>query len=280
MVVWPVNTALFMLLYTAILHHAPTTTEGSAVVGIHFFTTVSVVTTWVGVERTDPCSDGGSRCSTILRGGTSSPFYCVHCQKRVPFYDHHCSWLNTCIATRNYAFFYFLALSGMVQHAIQAITLLMLLTDWIDTNEVNWFGSRGGIALASCGVILLVVSSLLLVAFGTLWFFHTYLRCLGVGTFDWIVRTAEAAENARHTRVALKKIKDGEIEQRRKREQENWRARRKEEEEKKHPRKADHGPLKGATEKAGGTMECAKKIDGHVGVELVSISPNGILLGE
>ncbi|RLN86784.1 hypothetical protein BBJ28_00013902 [Nothophytophthora sp. Chile5] len=103
-----------------------------------------------------------------------------------PGLDHHCTWLNTCIAESNYASFYCLVVSATVQTLLQAVVGILMCTLWYAEVEAN---VRSGwhkpvVALLwvhNVGCVSLANSFFLLAGF------HTYLLCVGTGTYDFIL---------------------------------------------------------------------------------------------
>lgn len=57
----------------------------------------------------DPSVPGAATCSCHRNDAN---FYCRYCRKSIPGFDHHCTWLNTCIGATNYFYFYSLSVSG------------------------------------------------------------------------------------------------------------------------------------------------------------------------
>ncbi|KAG6958398.1 hypothetical protein JG688_00010535 [Phytophthora aleatoria] len=103
-----------------------------------------------------------------------------------PGLDHHCTWLNTCIAESNYEAFYWLVVSAACQTLLQTVVGILMCTLWESEVKANaadgW--DKAVIALlwihnAAC--ISLTNSFVLLAGF------HTYLLCVGVGTYDFIL---------------------------------------------------------------------------------------------
>ena len=231
MVLHPIATAVSFWLTPAVLaandvsgNHVAV---GWAVVALSACTSASLLACWAAVVIIDPSVDTApaSGC-TGCSGGTERPYYCLHCRKRVPGFDHHCAWLNTCIGRRNYVFFYGVALSGTVQYAVATTVAVLLLAspDWRDA-VAGWslYLGGGGAFRAVLGVFLLLAAPLL-AAFVALLGFHTYLRgWLRMGTYDWVNLQA-AAEDERHRKAnaAMSAAAETEVEARRKREREAW----------------------------------------------------------
>lgn len=143
---------------------------------------IVVIAFWGYISWTDPAGEGGC----VLRTkGADTPHYCNYCRKTVKGFDHHCSWLNTCISKRNYAHFYLLGVSGSLLYLyMSAVALLAIFV--VDKDDLrDAFGSLTA-ARAGWGVFL-VVSGWTAVSFVALAGFHTYLLLIGLGTFDWVV---------------------------------------------------------------------------------------------
>ncbi|GMF32882.1 unnamed protein product [Phytophthora fragariaefolia] len=123
---------------------------------------------------------------SILRVPHKETRYCGLCYKNSPGLDHHCTWLNTCIAECNYEAFYCLVFSSTCQTLLQTVIGILMCTVW--QSEVKANAAEGWdtavIALlwihnASC--VSLANSFILLAGF------HTYLLCVGMGTYDFIL---------------------------------------------------------------------------------------------
>lgn len=108
--------------------------------------------------------------------------------------------LNTCISTRNYIYFYFLGLTGSLLYCYMLAVgvIVQLLTPVEDLRK--GFGSESG-ARAAWGVFD-VVTGWVAVSFVALAAFHTYLLCLGLGTYDWVVLQVRRVHWAAAARVA------------------------------------------------------------------------------
>lgn len=104
--------------------------------------------------------------------------------------DHHCAWLNVSIGRSNYLPFYILVMIGAVQFLLQFIIGLLILTLY-SREAARVFGSYTIVF-----DILLAFSELLScyigVSYALLGYFHSYLFCRGLSTYDWMVQQRQA----------------------------------------------------------------------------------------
>lgn len=154
---------------------------------------------WGYVSWTNPAAEGG--LCTFRRKGHDTLHYCSFCRKTVKGFDHHCSWLNTCISSRNYIHFYLLAVSGSLLYGYMVATA-MLVQFLVDEDDLaEGFGGVPGARW--CWGVFAAVSGWVAFSFLALAGFHSYLLCLGLGTFDWVVlqgqKRAEKLANRRRT---------------------------------------------------------------------------------
>jgi len=121
LILHPLATGTFYLLRSTVFSAAPARGSALAIFFTHALASVSVLVNWYAVSWMDPSKEASPGCGATAfceRGGTGRPYYCMHCAKRVPFFDHHCGWLNTCIGRRNYVYFYLLSFSGAVSKSM------------------------------------------------------------------------------------------------------------------------------------------------------------------
>jgi len=151
-----------------------------------FFT---VAFSYVYCSCVDPAAPNIDYLFLPTRKSTSSR-YCRICSKSIPGLDHHCVWLNTCIGARNYWAFYVLASAGLLQHILQFILCILVATPlaWKMKRTDGSVGDDNGPIFAGIVSALSVIG---LVAFGSLWLFHSYLLTQGIGTYDWLLQRAE-----------------------------------------------------------------------------------------
>lgn len=112
--------------------------------------------------------------------------YCTICCKSSPGLDHHCTWLNTCIGESNYAAFYCLVVSATVQTFAQAVVGVLVATLWFHdaTTRLSpeWHEPVRALLWVHNALCLSLANSYFLLAG-----FHTYLLCIGSGTYDFIL---------------------------------------------------------------------------------------------
>ena len=106
------------------------------------------------------------------------------CRKTVPGLDHHCSWLNTCVGTRNYTAFFALTCCCAAAFVTEVAVFAALLTSWRPDDAGGGF--------TALVVVLLLPAVGLAGAFTCLLAFHVHLLALGVGTFEWMLNRREA----------------------------------------------------------------------------------------
>ncbi|KAE9044172.1 hypothetical protein PR002_g2943 [Phytophthora rubi] len=149
---------------------------------------IAVVTAWSICESRDPAKPkpASTFFPSVLRVPHKEPRYCGLCYKNSPGLDHHCTWLNTCIAESNYEAFYCLVVSATCQTLLQTVIGILMCTLWQSEVKANasdgW--DKAVIALlwihnAAC---LSLTNSFVLLAG-----FHTYFLCVGIGTYDFIL---------------------------------------------------------------------------------------------
>ncbi|GAB5029984.1 zinc finger domain protein [Nannochloropsis oceanica] len=196
MIIYPLLTLAFYLIASFYLPNAYL----PLVLGLYSTLVFFSLFCWGYISLTDPAQPGGisCRCMKFTQGHSR---YCASCRKSVPGLDHHCLWLNTCIGTRNYLFFFLLALAGTLQFGLQTLTSLLLLTLWFkpassstmtaSAEEVSHAISRTvgkRLTFKAFMIVHTVAAALAFVSFASLCIFHGYLQSKGLGTYDWILR--------------------------------------------------------------------------------------------
>ncbi len=159
--------------------------------GVYSALVVVSVACWFYVSLVDPSQPGGLACP-CMKFTQGHSRYCASCRKSVPGLDHHCLWLNTCIGTRNYAFFFVLAVTGTLQFALQTAISVLLFTHWFATTDEVPRSVERTVGKAwryhTFMIAHTVAAGLACFSFASLCLFHGYLQTKGLGTYDWILR--------------------------------------------------------------------------------------------
>ena len=118
-------------------------------------------------------------CSTCLIYRPERTFHCNFCGNCVHKFDHHCTWLGTCIGGRNYKqFVYFIFSLTMLELYCLSIAISHLILQ--ATHEYNkkgdfWEGLRLGIVKDPTSIPVIIIC-ILIAGFTTkLFMFHIVL---------------------------------------------------------------------------------------------------------
>eukprot|EP00924_Labyrinthula_sp_SR-Ha-C_P000579 maker-scaffold_27-snap-gene-3.1-mRNA-1 protein AED:0.02 eAED:0.02 QI:52/1/1/1/0.2/0.33/6/295/253 len=121
----------------------------------------------------------------------SHSLYCSVCRRRIEGHDHHCHWLNTCIGSHNYTYFFALTLSSVLMYLCQVIFCLLLILNKDEVDEradqdvftvrIDAFSDIDGLFYAFVGAEFLAALGIF-GAFGSLLAFHILFLFKGYGT--------------------------------------------------------------------------------------------------
>jgi hypothetical protein len=139
--------------------------------------------------------EGNRFCSTCNDYMPFRTKHCKLCKKCVEGFDHHCLYLNTCIAKKNYTPFFMLAGLGSVLSAFQLIISIWLLIlqasdETIQMNIINSFYGSQVVFIVVCTILnagVMAVFGAIVSLFG----FHCFIKIKGITTYEWIVQLSE-----------------------------------------------------------------------------------------
>eukprot|EP01084_Bolivina_argentea_P120020 212778_1 len=147
-------------------------------------------------------------CQDIREAHTK---HCYSCSKCVSNFDHHCPFLNTCIGEKNYALFVVFCTLVEIFTCLQ-IAIQMYVSYWnyvryfIGPIPYNLFRSQhitlyDYLSKNLCMVSMVIPIGVAL-SLASLLYFHAYLKCKGLSTYEWILRKRQ-----RNARERLEKMK-------------------------------------------------------------------------
>jgi palmitoyltransferase len=211
---WVIN--LFNLLMSSVIY-MPTLPLGSQVISIqiaygilYYITELAVVILAAIATAIDPsdiflrskgkdkdhieCEIGQSICTICNSTVGNLSKHCGVCNKCVDQFDHHCKWLNNCIGLPNYSIFISLLWCLEINTLLLIIFAIILFSEF-NNHRSNYSDRVDNHEVYIAFTVLTFIINLLVLAGNTyLISFHSYIRCKGMSTFDFILMRREKKE--------------------------------------------------------------------------------------
>lgn len=133
-VYWILTAAYFFVLMFCMEQHG---LWRNIFLGVHCILVLLVIYLWYRVESTNPEDLKENVANFILcfPAKAVKSHYCASCKKYVLGMDHHCTWLNTCVGTKNYVPFFLLINCGNIQFGLEFFVGLFIEVLWLHSNE-------------------------------------------------------------------------------------------------------------------------------------------------
>ncbi|CAG9320229.1 unnamed protein product [Blepharisma stoltei] len=207
---WIGMTFSSVLFYTVYLPYLP---SDSLIIIIILYTFTLIGTLYSGIRctisnPTDPyvqksksgewVQPSSQRCSLCNAYTMIKSKHCARCCRCVNGFDHHCKWLNNCIGSKNYKWFFnliaFCTMMSLTQAGSGVYIFIDVLTSGdtgkmiknrYNADDIGKYSLIGLIFVAS--LLCLLVSIFL----AHLFIFHVYLHYLGLTTYDYILMKKE-----------------------------------------------------------------------------------------
>lgn len=114
--------------------------------------------------------------------------HCRICNRCVCDFDHHCIWLNVCVARRTYNAFLILLLSLIAACAAHGIASGFVLLRASQSLPHAWWSTTPHVAVFVIAAFSLLLCVLIVAALSHLFLLHCLLMYHRLSTYDWIVR--------------------------------------------------------------------------------------------
>ena len=171
------------------------------------------INVWRCEEGLAPEPDAMAYCKNCRVNVQLDSKHCWDCNKCVSNYDHHCPWLNTCIGTRNYLYFYIAIWSLLVMLAVSSTADILVIVKHAAAagDSTNPLG-LGNILVWLISVVLALLNIPLCFLDSTLVVFHTYLVVLDITTYDYLTgKTSQKKARWKEQREAQAEGRDSDL---------------------------------------------------------------------
>merc|ERR1712070_18238 len=167
-------------------------------IGLHCCLAIGCVVYWLTVSLDEPCVGASTNsslpeasfcheCQTYYEGMLRK--HCRICCKCVVGFDHHCTWLNTCISTNNYIRFITTLVTCTATLTLQGILASLVIYHVGFCDDRRHSTSKVGCLVGALSV--LAISTVVVIALALLLGFHALLTHWGITTHTYLNRLYE-----------------------------------------------------------------------------------------
>jgi hypothetical protein len=133
-------------------------------------------------------------CSNV----SSTAKHCKICNRCVDNFDHHCNWLNNCIGNQNYHYFFVLLIIVLIDLIFNISVFLFYFIQYLHRTtkeeqamvtfleDINL--SVSPLTCAIISVVFSVLDFVVMINIIYLIYIHTWLRCKGMTTYEYIIK--------------------------------------------------------------------------------------------
>lgn len=134
--------------------------------------------------------------------------HCSICNKCITRFDHHCKWLNNCIGGRNYKIFIVYLISAILSTftvaSVSATELSLVYLNSVNNMTTDNVTLPLSLQLPGTGSLIVIsivgiISAIAAVLLIHLCFFHGYIACLGLTTYEYLRNKREKNETIEDT---------------------------------------------------------------------------------